>query len=352
MVAAVYYGPGDVRIEHVDLPVRKPGEALLKVVRSGMCGTDATEWRTGPLTFPVNRVHPVTAHSGPMIIGHEFIGEIVETDPGTGFVAGDLVASGAGVWCGECARCREGRTNLCERYYTLGLNIAGGMAEYVSCPLGNLVRIPAGMPLDVAGLAQPLAVGLHAARRARVSSGDRVVLIGAGAIGTFILAGLLSLVDADITVVDFPGRRLDRALRVGATRVIPAGDDAPAAIASAIGSGGADVVIEASGASGQLAKALSLVRAGGRVLQVGLPSDDQVLNVHSFVMREVSIETTLAHVCDEDLGPALKILGETNLGAEMLDSVNPLSSLPAMLNQLSLGAIEGKVLFDPSRSHI
>ena len=87
------------------------------------------------------------------------------------------------------------------------------------------------------------------------------------------------------------------------------------------------------------------------MLQVGLPSDEQALNVHSFVMREVSIETTLAHVCDEDLGPALKILGETNLGAEMLDSVNPLSSLPAMLNQLSLGTIEGKVLFDPSRSH-
>ena len=190
MAAAVYYGPGDVRIEDVPFPQRKPGEALLRVVRSGMCGTDATEWRTGPLTFPVNRAHPVTGHVGPMIPGHEFIGEVIESDAGAEFVVGDLVASGAGVWCGECARCREGRTNLCDRYYTLGLNIAGGMAEYVSCPVHNLVRIPANMSMDVAGLAQPLAVGLHAARRAGVAPGDRVVLIGAGAIGTFILAGL------------------------------------------------------------------------------------------------------------------------------------------------------------------
>ena len=350
MMAAVYYGPGDVRIEDVPFPDRRPGEALLRVVRSGMCGTDATEWRTGPLTFPVNSAHPVTGHIGPMIPGHEFIGEVVESDAGAEFVAGDLVASGAGVWCGECQRCREGRTNLCGRYYTLGLNIAGGMAEYVSCPVRNLVRIPANMPMDVAGLAQPLAVGLHAARRAGVAPGDHVVLIGAGAIGTFILAGLLSLVAADITVVDFPGRRLDRALRVGATRVIAAGDQAPAEIAAAIGAGAVDVVIEASGAPGQLAKALALVRRGGRVLQVGLPSLEQPINVHSFVMREVSIETTLAHVCDEDLGPALQILATTNLGAELVDSVNPLSSLPALLNELAQGTIEGKVLFDPSLS--
>lgn len=339
MTAAVYYAPGDVRIETVGAPVRGPGEALLRVVRSGMCGTDATEWRTGPLTFPVNRVHPVTGHTGPMIPGHEFIGEVVEIDAGSPFAVGDLVASGAGVWCGECARCREGRTNLCERYYTLGLNIAGGMAEYVSSPVKNLVAIPAGMSPDVAGLAQPLAVGLHAARRAGVHPGDRVVIIGAGAIGTFVLAGLLSLVAADITVVDFPGRRLDRAARVGATRVIPAGETVEP---------GADVVIEASGAPGQLANALSLVRVGGRVLQVGLPSQEQPVNVHSFVMREVTIESTLAHVCDADLAPALEILRTTDLAAELLDSVNPLGSLPALLDDLANGRIEGKVLFDPS----
>ncbi|GGK96907.1 threonine dehydrogenase [Salinibacterium xinjiangense] len=348
MTAAVYYGPGDVRIEMVDRPERRQGEAMIRVVRSGMCGTDATEWRTGPLTFPVNRVHPVTGHTGPMIPGHEFIGEILDIDEDSDLSVGDLVVSGAGVWCGECARCLEGRTNLCSTYYTLGLNIAGGMAEFASVPVKNLVRVPHGMSPDVAGLAQPLAVGLHAARRAGVASGDRVIIIGAGAIGTFVLAGLLSLGDADITVVDFPGKRLERSARVGATRVVPAGEGAASDIDAAIGVGGADVVIEASGATGQLANALSLVRVGGRVLQVGLPSADQPINVHSFVMREVTIDSTLAHVCDADLAPALQILATTSLAAELLDSVNPLSALPALLDDLARGRIEGKVLFDPS----
>lgn len=348
MKAAVFHGAADVRIEQIPLPERAPGEALLRVIRSGMCGTDASEWRSGPHIFPLRTPHPVTGHTGPMIPGHEFIGEVLEADAGAGVSVGDIVASGAGVWCGECPRCREGRTNLCERYYTLGLSTHGGMAEYVSVPVRTLVPVPEGLDPDIAGLAQPLAVGLHAARRARVTNGDRVVLIGAGAIGTFVLAGLGSLADADLTVVDFPGARLDRALRLGAARIVPAGDGAVAEARAAIGP--ADVVIEASGAPGQLGVALSLVRDGGRVLQVGLPSGLQQVDVHSFVMREISIETTLAHVCDEDLAPALRILSTTNLGPELFDSVHPLEELPRLLDELSRGAIEGKVLIDPALS--
>ena len=131
-----------------------------------------------------------------------------------------------------------------------------------------------------------------------------VLIIGAGAIGTFILAGLLSLFDAEVTVTDFAGPRLERALRLGATRVVPAGDDAEAQVRQAI-PGGADVVIEASGAPGQLATAVSLVRDGGRVLAVGLPKAKPELDVHSVVFREITIDSSLAHVCDADLGPAL-----------------------------------------------
>ncbi len=348
MKAAVYYGDHDVRIEDRPMPVRGPGEALLKIVRSGICGTDATEWRSGPLLFPVDRVHPLTGHTGPMILGHEFIGEVVET--GGGFTVGDLVASGAGVWCGECPRCLEGRTNLCFNYYTLGLNIDGGMAEFVSCPERALVPVPVGLDVDLAGLAQPLAVGLHAARRSGVADGDRVVLIGAGAIGSFVLAGILSLADIDVTVVDFAGPRLNRSLRIGASRIIEAGSDAVAQVMEAVGPRGADVVIEASGAPGQLNNALAMVRTGGTILQVGLPSSEQPVHVHDLVMREVSIRTTLAHVCGEDLEPALAILATTNLGTELLDSVHPLGDIADQLELLATGKLEGKVVFDPSFS--
>jgi (R,R)-butanediol dehydrogenase/meso-butanediol dehydrogenase/diacetyl reductase len=346
--AAVYHGPHDVRIQDLPTPTPGPGEVLLKVLRSGMCGTDATDWKAGPKTFPVHRRHPVTGHEGPMVLGHEFIGEVVAQGEGATTPVGAVVASGAGVSCGTCDRCRQGRTNLCRSYYTLGLNTAGGMAEYVAVPESTLVALPAGLSLDAAGLAQPLAVGLHAARRAGARDGDKVVLIGAGAIGTFVLTGLRSLAEVDLTVVDFPGPRLDRARRLGATRCVEAGPEAPARVAEAVGAPGADVVIEASGAPGQLDVAIGLARPGGTILQVGLPAQPQEIDVWSLVMQEKTIQTTLAHVCGEDLAPALDLLATTRLAEELLDGVHPLDALAEQLDRLASGQVEGKILFDPT----
>jgi (R,R)-butanediol dehydrogenase/meso-butanediol dehydrogenase/diacetyl reductase len=220
------------------------------------------------------------------------------------------------------------------------------MAELVVAPEKTLARVPGGVSLDAAGLAQPMAVGLHAARRAGIGRGDKIVLIGAGAIGSFLLVGLQTLAEADISVIDFPGARLERALRLGAARVFQAQADV-ADVRLELG-GPADVVIEASGAPGQLDKAVSLVRRGGTVLQVGLPGTPQKVNIHPVVMQEISILTTLAHVCDEDLVPALEILHTTDVAEELLDSVHPLDDVPDQLERLAAGDLEGKVLFDPA----
>jgi len=349
MKAAVYHAAGDVRIEERDFPTPVTGEALIKVLRSGMCGTDASEYKSGPKIFATQTQHPVSGHHGPMILGHEFIGEIVgDVDAASGFTTGDVVASGAGISCGTCKRCTELRTNLCEKYVTLGLNRDGGMAEYVAVPTSTLVKIPAGLSLDAAGIAQPLAVGLHAARRAGVRDGDRVLLIGAGAIGTFVLAGLKNLFTAEVTVLDFGGSRLERAARLGADQTVEVGENAEADVKKIFGDAGIDVIIEASGAPGQLQFAIGLVKRGGNILQVGLPSTKQEIDVHKIVMSEVNIQTTLAHVCDQDLGPALKILGATTLAAELIEGVYPLSEISTQLELLGAGQIQGKVLFDPS----
>jgi (R,R)-butanediol dehydrogenase/meso-butanediol dehydrogenase/diacetyl reductase len=349
MKAAVYHAAGDVRIEERDVPTPVAGEALIKVLRSGMCGTDASEYKSGPKIFATQTKHPVSGHHGPMILGHEFIGEIVgDVDSASGFTTGDLVASGAGISCGTCNRCLEMRTNLCEKYVTLGLNRDGGMAEYVAVPTSTLVKIPAGLSLDAAGIAQPLAVGLHAARRAGVRDGDKVLLIGAGAIGTFVLAGLKNLFNAEVTVLDFAGNRLERAARLGADHTVDVGDNAEGDIRKIFGDSGIDVIIEASGAPGQLQFAIGLVKRGGNVLQVGLPSTKQEIDVHKIVMSEINVTTTLAHVCDHDLGPALEILGNTSLAAELIEGVYPLSDLVNQLEALGAGKIQGKVLFDPS----
>jgi len=302
----------------------------------------------GPTCSPSPTPNPVSGHVGPLILGHEFVGEVVDAGPGSAFAVGDRVAAGAGVWCGACPRCAEGRTNLCWRYTTLGLNVDGGMAEFVAAPEQMLARLPDGLSLDAAALAQPLAVGLHAARRAGVADGDRVVIIGAGAIGTFVLAGVRSLAAAAaITVVDFPGPRLDRASRLGATRVVPAGERAVADVLAAVGERGADVVIEASGAPGQLASAIRMVRAGGTILQIGLPARAPEVDVHALVVREITIRTSLAHVFAEDLAPALQLLATTDLGRELVDSVHSLDDVAEQLERLAAGALHGKVLFDP-----
>jgi len=347
MRAAVYHADHDIRVTDVPVPERAPGEVLIRITRSGLCGTDATEWAVGPKIFPVNTPHRVTGHVGPMVLGHEFIGEVVEADADSGFAPGDRVASGAGVWCGECARCLEGRTNMCDRYWTYGLSTDGGMAGYVSAPAKILARIPEGLSDDHAGLAQPLAVGIHAARRSGAQDGDRVVIIGAGAIASFVLAGLQHLVDVETVVVEFPGPKQDRARRFGATHVVSPGEGLAADVAEALGGVKPDVVIEASGAPGQLATAVSLVRDGGRVLAVGLPKAKPELDVHSVVFREITIDSSLAHVCDVDLAPALDILAEGVVGPELLEAVLPLEELPVQLERLASGKLEGKVLIDP-----
>ncbi len=349
MIAAVFHGSGDVRVEKLAIPTPVEGEVLLKILRSGICGTDASEYKSGPKIFPVLNRHPQSGHQGPMVLGHEFIGEIVgEVSDSSDFKSGDLVASGAGISCGKCSRCQEGRTNLCANYVTLGLNRDGGLAEYVAVPTSTLVRIPAGMSLDAAGISQPLAVGLHAARRSNVRSGDKVLLIGSGAIGTFVLIGLKHLFDAEVVVLDFAGSRLDRAARLGADRTVVVGPNATQEIKELFGAGGIDVIIEASGAPGQLQFAIEMVKRGGTILQVGLPTTAQEIDVHKLVMNEIDIRTTLAHVCGEDLAVSLEILSSSTLAAELIEGVYPLTEIAHQLDLLSSGKIQGKVLFDPT----
>ncbi|GAF46978.1 zinc-dependent alcohol dehydrogenase [Rhodococcus wratislaviensis] len=348
MNAAIYYGARDIRVEEVPIPTPAPGECLVKVTRSGICGTDASEWTAGPKTFPVLRRHPNSGHQGPLIPGHEFVGEIAVADPTSGLGVGDRVASGAGIWCGQCRRCKTGRTNQCVHYRTLGLNVHGGMAEFVAVPSQTLRVLPNELSFDHAGLAQPLAVGIHAARRSGAQHGDQVVIIGAGAIGSFVLAGIKHLFDVDVTVVDFPGRRLQRAERLGADRTLGASPDIATEIADALGGDKPDVVIEASGAPNQLPTALQMVTDGGRVLAVGIPKDRPALDVHSLVFREITLDSTLAHVCDTDLPSALEILSEGVLGAELAETPLPLNRLGDELDRLSSGKVEGKALIDPS----
>ncbi len=347
MRAAVLYSPGDLRIEDRDVPVPGAGQALVRVTLNGLCGTDVTEYTKGPMMVPLTTRHPGSGHLGPTVLGHEFIGEVVGAGDGAQDWIGRRVASGAGVSCGTCRACLRGRTNLCEHYYTLGLSTDGALAEFVAVPVTTLREIPDGCPDVEAALAQPLAVGLHAVSRSGLQPGDSVLLIGAGAIGSFVLAGLAGH-DGRVIAVDVDAARLECAAELGATETCLVTVEDPVAGLADLLPRGADVVIECSGVPGAAQRAVQLTAMGGTVLLVGLTKAPQELALADLVLREITIRTTVAHVCDADLSRALDLLTTRPLSQLLLDRVVSLEEVvTGALEPLAAGALGGKVLVSP-----
>lgn len=351
MRAAVYHGPGDVRVEDVLCPADPgPGELAVRVLSAAICGTDAGEFSHGPKLVPLHIRHPHSGHLGPLVLGHEFAGEVTGVGPGVeGFAVGDRVVTGAGVSCGRCAWCREGRTNLCSSYFTVGLHVDGGLAEYANTPASICCPIPSGCSSKAAALSQPLAVGLHALRRGRVKPGDALAVVGVGGIGAMAVAAASAQGVRTIIAIDVDQRRLDSAVDLGATHALLAGDhDLEETLRSVTDGRGPDVLVEASGSPVAPPLALSAIRRGGRIVIVGLQPRPVELDLFALAMNEIELLGALAHVCAEDLRPALEILTSTDLAAKTIDRVITLEALVSDgLEPLARGRVAGKVVIDP-----
>jgi len=327
MRAAVYRGSGDIRVETVPEPGEPgPGEVVVQVARAAICGTDASEWAHGPILC-----------RPPVVLGHEFTGRVVAAGADVALPMGARVVSGAGISCGGCEWCQAGRTNLCTSYRTLGLQVDGGLAELVVSPASICRVVPDTVSDDAAAMAQPFAVALHAVRRSRLAAGETCVVIGAGGIGAFIVAGAAARKPGRLIAVDIDPDRLATARGLGAGETLDArnGDGArhdPAAhlaglILAATNGEGAHVVIEASGAPHAPAAALTAARRGGRVLLVGLQSAPRELDLVAATVREVEVITTVAHVCSVDLPEAVDLLALGSVADAVLDRVIPLGEL-------------------------
>jgi (R,R)-butanediol dehydrogenase/meso-butanediol dehydrogenase/diacetyl reductase len=348
--AAVFHGRGDVRVEEVEAPGEPgPGELLVDVRRAAICGTDATEFARGPVMVPLEQEHPRSHHVGPMVLGHEFMGVVRAIGEGVdGFAEGDRVVSGAGVSCGECEWCRAGRTNLCERYYTLGLQTHGGLAEAVRVPASICVRVPESCDDDAAAMAQPLAVGLHALNRAGVTGAQSVAVIGVGGIGAMVVGGAGSRGTERLIAVDVDEHRLETARALGANVTVDArSEDVAAAIRAATGGDGADVVIECSGRPENPEVALRATKRGGRIAIVGLQEQPVELDLFRLVMEEIEVTTGMAHVFASDLPEAVEILCTTDLARHVLDRVIPLEQVVSEgLVPLVERQAKGKIVVD------
>ncbi len=197
-------------------------------------------------------------------------------------------------------------------------------------------------------MAQPCAIALHAVRQSLAKPGDTVALIGVGGIGSFLLAALHSVGVTSIIALDVEQERLATAMLLGATRVLLVEEEALASsstIRDWTAGEGADVVIEASGAPSATLLALSCVRRGGRVLQVGLPTEPVPLPLRQLTVGEIDLVTTNGHVCDTDLPQALTLLSTTDLASTILDRIIPLDALVDKgLLALAERRVRGKVV--------
>ncbi len=322
MKAAVFHGRRDVRIEDVPEPADPASdEVVLEVLRAAICGTDASEWDHGP----------ILCRPG-VVLGHEFVGRVAAVGADVEVVrVGDRVVSGAGIACGRCAWCRAGRTNLCADYRTLGFQVDGGLAEYVTSPASICREVPDRVDDDAAAMTQPLAVALHALSRVGLQRHESVAVVGVGGIGSFIVAGAVHrAVDGRVVAVDIDSQRLATAAALGANEVVDAsGRDLGELLLELTDGLGFDVVIEATGTAHAPAAAIRGARRGARVLLVGLHGAPCELELTPMILREVDVLTTVAHICDTDIPAALALLAESSVASVTAGPRIPLDELVA-----------------------
>ena len=349
MKAIVYHGPGDVRIEDRQEPEPGPGQILVRVATAGICGTDVGEFVHQPHFFPIEDPHPHSGHLGPTVPGHEFSGWVAAAGPDvTGFDQGDLVAVGAGVSCGACSPCLVGNTNLCISYWTVGLHGDGGLAELAVVPVSSALSLAnSAITPDLAALAQPMSIGVHATRRARVTEGDRVVVLGVGGIGTFIVRAAASA-GADVTAVALDPNRLEVARRLGASTTL---DVSAIGIDELDEDRPPDVVFECTGRPESLIRGVNLVADHGRLVVVGHQPEPVAVDFRQIALDELELIGTQAHAIATDLPVAVDLItADPRIWAVVAPTVYPLDQVveTGLIPMARGDAGQIKMLFDPA----
>ena len=295
MLALVYHGPEDLRVERRAAPEIGPGEVLVKVEAASICATDLRivagahrKFAPGVVRIPGHEVAGVVAGIGRDVRGLE-VGQRVFVAPNFG--------------CGKCLPCAGGRNNLCPGTEALGITLDGAFAEYVRIPAAaveqdNVIPLAAHVSTEVAALAEPLACVLHGQKAIAIGAGDKVVILGAGPIGMIHLLLAKSRGARKVIVSDPVRERLELARAFGADRTVnPESEDLERAVRDETSDEGASAVIVATPAAQAFEQALEIAGVGGRInLFAGLPRDRSVvpLNCNLIHYKELLVTGTTA----------------------------------------------------------
>jgi L-iditol 2-dehydrogenase len=290
MRAAVIRAWDEVAVERVPTPEPAPGEALVRVRACGICGTD--------LKLVSGGFEGRWPPSLPFVFGHEWCGEIVALGPGAeqaGLAVGDRVAAENHAGCGECARCRAGRYNLCERagapgYRLYGHTAQGALAEYAARPLRLLHRLPESVSDEAGALVNQGALAVHAVRRTGLDPGASVAVFGPGLLGLLTLQ-VARASGAGRVVAVGRGPRLELAGELGADELVDyTRDDPGEAIRVLTGGRGVDRVYDCTGDAGVLPQLLRATARGGRIALLGLTAGKTAeLSPDALVLDEIDL---------------------------------------------------------------
>ncbi|OJF92567.1 zinc-dependent alcohol dehydrogenase [Pararhizobium antarcticum] len=328
MKAARLYAAGDIRVEEIEAPgPLVAGTVRLAVTAAGICGSDLHNFRTGQW---ITR--------SPSVAGHELAGVVMEVGTGvSAFSPGDTVVADSRVWCGECAACRSGRRNICDRLGFVGEVCDGGFAEEIVLPARLLVRYDPALDPAIAAMAEPLAVALHAIRRQAVPAGEPVLIIGCGPIGGLAALLLSRLHTGPLLVCDNNRARSERVAQVtGATQVTLD----PASLHAALGEQALRYALDATGQRDVLKRAIACLQGGGSLTLVGITHGNIDLDPNVLVEREIALMG--CHAFRDELPEAVAMLPEmaTSL-ARLIDREIAIEDIPAAYERLLAGSAAG-----------
>ena len=263
--------PG-LTVKSVPKPTPGPGEVLIAVRHAGVCGTDLhiadwDHWAEG-------RIKP------PIVVGHEFAGEIqVLGDGVTGLRVGQLVTAEGHIVCGHCLQCRTGNSHICKNTRIIGVDRDGAFAEYIVMPTTNVLTL-SGIPTEIGAIMDPIGNAFHTVLTGGAEiPGSTVFIVGCGPIGCFAVGIARAAGATKVIASDVNPKRLALAEKMGAHVVINAAkEDVVKTVIAETGNEGADVVCEMSGVPSALHQAFAAVRLGGRVQLLGIPKGDVPIN--------------------------------------------------------------------------
>lgn len=346
MNAARWYGPHDLRIEGVPIPEPRSDEVLIQVLACGVCGTDLEEFEHGAVSVAEGSTSGRTV---PLTIGHEPVGLVVTAaSDGSGPAVGTVVVPDVVDGCETCWWCRTGEQGLCPGLAVRGQHQDGGLADYMTARARSCVPVPAGIPPRLFALAEPVAVAVRALRKLDGVVGTRIGVLGLGTIG--ILVARVALTSGARLVIAADPVSAKRALLTSGSSVRAVHPDELRSTVASLDAPGLDAVIECTGRPGALQRAVELVRPGGRVVAVGLPTEIEHIDAAALALAEKSIVGSAAHRFDTDVTDAVALIADGRVRVDDLVTQRfPLDrlvtdALPALADSATSGAI--KVLID------